>query len=63
MDQRLTYIHNNPVEAGFVDEPWAWVWAVAIATGGGLHYFYTLPECMTSKQTCKCLKFTILSIA
>ncbi len=25
--QRLTYIHNNPVEAGFVDDPTAWVWS------------------------------------
>lgn len=25
MDQRLNYIHNNPVEAGFVDEPTAWL--------------------------------------
>jgi len=22
MDQKLEYIHNNPVEAGFVEEPW-----------------------------------------
>ena len=27
MDQRLTYIHNNPVEAGFVDDPSAWRWS------------------------------------
>jgi hypothetical protein len=25
MEQRLDYIHNNPVEAGFVDDPCAWV--------------------------------------
>ncbi len=25
MDQRLEYIHNNPVKAGFVDEPTAWL--------------------------------------
>jgi REP element-mobilizing transposase RayT len=25
MQQRLDYIHNNPVEAGFVDDPCAWV--------------------------------------
>jgi len=24
-DQRLTYIHNNPVEAGFVEEPHHWL--------------------------------------
>jgi len=27
MDQRLDYIHNNPVEAGFVDDPNSWVWS------------------------------------
>jgi len=27
MDQRLDYIHNNPVEAGFVDDPNHWVWS------------------------------------
>lgn len=27
MDQRLAYIHNNPLEAGFVDNPSAWVWS------------------------------------
>ncbi|WP_246223470.1 transposase [Fulvivirga kasyanovii] len=27
MDQRLTYIHNNPVEAGFVDEPQTCAWS------------------------------------
>ncbi len=27
MDQRLDYIHNNPVEAGFVDDPAAWEWS------------------------------------
>lgn len=27
MDQRLAYIHNNPVEAGFVDDPCAWIWS------------------------------------
>jgi REP element-mobilizing transposase RayT len=26
-EQRLDYIHNNPVEAGFVDDPTAWVWS------------------------------------
>lgn len=26
MDQRLSYIHNNPVEAGFVNDPIAWIW-------------------------------------
>lgn len=25
MEQRLDYIHNNPVEAGFVDDPCAWL--------------------------------------
>ncbi|WP_255518145.1 hypothetical protein [Fulvivirga sp. M361] len=27
MDQRLDYIHNNPMEAGFVDDPVAWEWS------------------------------------
>ena len=27
IDQRLEYIHNNPVEAGFVDDPNAWEWS------------------------------------
>ena len=26
-DQRLDYIHNNPVNAGFVDDPIAWLWS------------------------------------
>ena len=25
--QRLDYIHNNPVAAGFVDDPTAWLWS------------------------------------
>ena len=24
IDQKVEYIHNNLVEAGFVDEPWKW---------------------------------------
>lgn len=27
MEQRLDYIHFNPVEAGFVDDPKAWIWS------------------------------------
>ena len=27
MDQRLDYIHHNPVVAGFVDDPVAWEWS------------------------------------
>ena len=27
MDQRLEYIHNNPVAAGFVNDPSAWEWS------------------------------------
>ena len=27
MDQRLEYLHHNPVVAGFVDDPTAWVWS------------------------------------
>ena len=29
MDQKLDYIHNNPVVAGFVDEPSAWLYSSA----------------------------------
>lgn len=31
MDQRLDYIHDNPVEAGFVDDPTAWLWSSCAA--------------------------------
>ena len=27
MEQRLNYIHNNPVVAGFVNDPNSWVWS------------------------------------
>jgi len=27
IDQRLEYIHNNPVEGGFVDDPTSWQWS------------------------------------
>jgi len=30
MDQRLEYIHNNPVEAGFVTAPENWQWSSAM---------------------------------
>ena len=26
-EQRLDYVHNNPVEAGFVNDPSSWVWS------------------------------------
>ncbi|UXP33895.1 hypothetical protein N6H18_08045 [Reichenbachiella agarivorans] len=29
IDQRLDYVHNNPVEAGFVYKPEDWVWSSA----------------------------------
>ena len=29
MHQRLDYVHNNPVEAGFVDQPSDWVFSSA----------------------------------
>ena len=29
IQQRLDYIHNNPVEAGFVDNPSAWLFSSA----------------------------------
>ena len=33
--QRLNYIHNNPVEAGFVTEPQHWKWSSAHDYMGG----------------------------
>ena len=35
MQQRLDYIHNNPVEAGFVTEPHHWKWGSAYDYNGG----------------------------
>lgn len=29
IDQRLNYVHYNPVEAGFVFKPEGWVWSSA----------------------------------
>jgi hypothetical protein len=29
MEDRLNYIHNNPVEAGFISRPEDWVWSSA----------------------------------
>jgi len=29
MQQKLDYLHNNPVEAGFVDEPWEYLYSSA----------------------------------
>ena len=34
MDQRLDYIHNNPVEGGFVEEPEDWIWSSASQYSG-----------------------------
>jgi hypothetical protein len=28
-NQKLDYIHNNPVTAGFVTEPWHWFYSSA----------------------------------
>jgi hypothetical protein len=33
--QRADYIHYNPVEAGFVSEPWHWKHSSAIDYAGG----------------------------
>ena len=35
INQKLDYIHNNPVEAGFVSEPWYWKYSSAIDYSGG----------------------------
>ncbi len=29
IEQKLNYIHNNPVEAGFVEYPWQWRYSSA----------------------------------
>jgi putative transposase len=28
-EQKLNYVHNNPVEAGFVEEPWEYLYSSA----------------------------------
>jgi putative transposase len=33
--QRLHYLHNNPVTAGFVSEPHYWLWSSAYDYNGG----------------------------
>ncbi len=35
IDQKVEYIHNNPIEAGFVNEPWHWKYSSAIDYSGG----------------------------
>ncbi len=35
INQKVDYIHNNPVEAGFVSEPWHWKYSSAIDYSGG----------------------------
>ncbi len=35
VDQKVDYIHNNPVIAGFVNEPWHWRYSSAIDYSGG----------------------------
>lgn len=35
IEQKADYIHNNPVEAGFVTEPWYWKYSSAIDYSGG----------------------------
>ena len=35
IDQKVDYIHNNPVEAGFVAEPWHWKYSSAVDYSGG----------------------------
>ena len=34
MDQKLEYIHQNPVEAGFVSEPKNWIYSSALDYSG-----------------------------
>ncbi|NBC83912.1 MAG: transposase [Bacteroidetes bacterium] len=35
IDQKLDYLHDNPVEAGFVLEPWHWKYSSAVDYAGG----------------------------
>jgi len=35
IQQKLTYIHNNPVVMGLVDEPWHWKYSSALDYAGG----------------------------
>jgi len=35
IEQKADYIHNNPVEAGFVTEPWHWKHSSAVDYSGG----------------------------
>lgn len=35
IDQKVDYIHNNPVTSGFVSEPWHWKYSSAIDYSGG----------------------------
>ena len=35
IQQKLTYIHNNPVATGLVNEPWHWKYSSAIDYAGG----------------------------
>ncbi|GAB3200455.1 REP element-mobilizing transposase RayT [Pontibacter aydingkolensis] len=35
IDQKIDYIHNNPVEAGFVSEPEHWKYSSAVDFSGG----------------------------
>ena len=35
MEQRLNYIHNNPVKAGLIDSPENWKWSSAVDYFGG----------------------------
>jgi REP element-mobilizing transposase RayT len=34
IDQKVEYIHNNPVIAGFVEEPWHWRYSSAVDYSG-----------------------------
>lgn len=35
IEQKADYIHDNPVEAGFVSEPWHWKYSSAVDYSGG----------------------------
>jgi hypothetical protein len=35
IEQKADYLHNNPVEAGFITEAWHWKYSSAIDYSGG----------------------------
>lgn len=42
IQQKLTYIHNNPVAMGLVNEPWHWKYSSTIDHSGGKGLLYLI---------------------